>query len=287
MKLLSSFLFLIVFSIPLFSQSNWFSDGAEWKYHIQSFNNPDDTISLTKVTGDTIINGEEAKIVTVYLHNETTDYYFHERNDTVFFINQYDNYEWNIAYDFTRNIGDTVFWYYRSGIIEEKGTIDIGGFSRKYLSIDHQPDNDFAPYQWYVEGIGNVGGSLNGNLSCSHIVPYYWFCSPIEYPPRFIFNCYSSLSLNYDPLDICMLSSTRENRTEQKVKIYPNPSLHFLNIDTDFNYSKIEIIDVSGRIQKKINSSQKTISIENFSAGLYFLRLTDEKNVILKKFTVL
>lgn len=288
MKFLFTFLSFFIFSNPIFSQSNWFSDGAEWTYRVSDFFNPEDTVSITKVTGDTIINGEEAKILTVFLPDETTDYYFHERNDTVFFINQYENYEWDIAYDFTRNEGDTVYWYNRTGVVQEKGVLDFNGFSRRYMAVNQQLNAPPSAYywKWYVEGIGNVGRVLNGNSSCGHIVPDFWFCSAIETPPHFTFNCYSSPGWNYDPNSICILTSTEKEIIEQKVKIYPNPSSNLLNIETNFNFSAIEIIDITGKIRATINENQKEVNIENLSAGLYFLRLTNDKNIVLEKFTV-
>lgn len=66
-----------------------------------------------------------------------------------------------------------------------------------------------------------------------------------------------------------------------KLKVFPNPADDKVFIETETNgLLNTEISDVSGRILKRENfygADVKKIDISDFSAGVYFLRITDEE----------
>jgi len=64
--------------------------------------------------------------------------------------------------------------------------------------------------------------------------------------------------------------------------LYPNPADQVLNIKTegDFNYS---VMNVNGEVLVN-NANSKTLDISSFSAGIYFLKLQNNKGVQVKKF---
>jgi hypothetical protein len=67
-----------------------------------------------------------------------------------------------------------------------------------------------------------------------------------------------------------------------EIKVFPNPSSDFVTISsTDKTISRIEILDVSGRLIKNIaaNSFEVKVDVSDLSNGIYFLRVEDENNV--------
>ena len=73
--------------------------------------------------------------------------------------------------------------------------------------------------------------------------------------------------------------------SNDEVSIFPNPANHVLNLkhSNKLIFKQIEIIDLKGRVvlEKDYNS---IIDLNSLKEGLYFLRLTGDKNTITTKF---
>jgi len=69
-----------------------------------------------------------------------------------------------------------------------------------------------------------------------------------------------------------------------KLSIYPNPSNGFINIEAD-HILKIEIIDITGRTVKYINTdtNKTTIDLSSQQQGTYFIKITTSNGVELSK----
>ncbi|MBK8349506.1 MAG: leucine-rich repeat domain-containing protein [Saprospiraceae bacterium] len=76
--------------------------------------------------------------------------------------------------------------------------------------------------------------------------------------------------------------STKDIATE--VNIYPNPVTEILYLDTNENWSKAEIYDISGRIMRSVSLDGLTIDVSGLESGTYFLRLKNGEKVGLVKF---
>lgn len=79
------------------------------------------------------------------------------------------------------------------------------------------------------------------------------------------------ITMTYSP------SSTTEIKTENNIKVYPNPATNQIIISAT-NPISYEIFDLNGKIIRKektkyINSSSVTININDLSSGLYFLKV--------------
>ncbi|MCB0689037.1 MAG: zinc-dependent metalloprotease, partial [Saprospiraceae bacterium] len=76
---------------------------------------------------------------------------------------------------------------------------------------------------------------------------------------------------------------------DQSYQIYPNPASDIVYIqNTDHRIRKIEVLDVSGKLIGTVNSSlgKKTtipIDVRELSAGIHYLRITDDVKVTVKK----
>lgn len=83
--------------------------------------------------------------------------------------------------------------------------------------------------------------------------------------------------------------STDDFQYSSNILIYPNPATNTIKIKDISNSSnaKIEVIDISGRIIKTLNStldSELSIDISELTSGNYMLRLQSENGTTVKKF---
>jgi hypothetical protein len=69
-----------------------------------------------------------------------------------------------------------------------------------------------------------------------------------------------------------------------EIKIYPNPTDNFINIETDLRLDNIEILNTEGKLM--FTADKKRIDISELSSGLYYLVFKSEKQVIAKTFTI-
>ena len=75
------------------------------------------------------------------------------------------------------------------------------------------------------------------------------------------------------------------------ILIYPNPSFNYVNItipfgSTNFNNSTIKVLDSFGKIVKYQNiiNEKNNFDISDLIQGVYFVIVSDEKNIFTKKF---
>lgn len=62
------------------------------------------------------------------------------------------------------------------------------------------------------------------------------------------------------------------------LQLYPNPATDFLNVTSPVNLERIEVYDLTGRLQYtsgKLNSKQASIGLSDFKNGFYFLKCFD------------
>ena len=64
--------------------------------------------------------------------------------------------------------------------------------------------------------------------------------------------------------------------------IYPNPASDYLNIELE-NIQSIEIIDLQGRLQKRIIGNQNKLWIGDIPVGMYFIQVKTEKKILSKR----
>jgi len=69
--------------------------------------------------------------------------------------------------------------------------------------------------------------------------------------------------------------------------LYPNPTTgkFFIEFSKTMNNADIHIIDVNGKMirQSRGNGNKIDFDLSNVAAGIYFVRITDGKNIITKK----
>ncbi len=76
-----------------------------------------------------------------------------------------------------------------------------------------------------------------------------------------------------------------KNELEKSITIVTNPVVDVVSISTNnsIQLKKIIIFDINGRLLKRIEGSFETISIKEFSKGLYLLKIETDKGIVSKK----
>ncbi len=82
-----------------------------------------------------------------------------------------------------------------------------------------------------------------------------------------------------------LIVSDGENNMEKELKIYPNPVNNILFVENAEKYKRLTITDMYGRVvlkRKKLTVSEN-IACDDFSAGIYFIRLENSSKVVTRK----
>jgi hypothetical protein len=80
-----------------------------------------------------------------------------------------------------------------------------------------------------------------------------------------------------------MVLNTSEMVKKEKFSIFPNPAKNILNIASEQEVLSLEIYDNLGRLIRK-SSHQKSIQVEDFAKGTYYLKIQMKNNVYYEKF---
>lgn len=73
------------------------------------------------------------------------------------------------------------------------------------------------------------------------------------------------------------------DRNDTALTIYPNPTNHFININSNSTIKETTLLDLNGRIISKFKSSKNEIDISNFVNGIYLLQIKTDVTVITKR----
>lgn len=68
------------------------------------------------------------------------------------------------------------------------------------------------------------------------------------------------------------------------LNIYPNPGSDYINIEMDAQINRVEIIDITGKVVRVIESDINRINISDLSTGLYSLKIQIDDSIIIRKF---
>ena len=82
----------------------------------------------------------------------------------------------------------------------------------------------------------------------------------------------SYFNKSYDPAAVTNLKKTNIELPKSNIKLYPNPSKDYINIQTEQDVSRIDIYDMSGKILKT-NYSANKMNIEDLPKGNYLVKI--------------
>jgi aminopeptidase N len=89
--------------------------------------------------------------------------------------------------------------------------------------------------------------------------------------------------------DVSTVQKSENNRIPDRLKVFPNPSngtfTVFTNFTEDYN---IQLIDITGKTIKNSTSGNQILSIDfsDVNAGVYFLKMSTEKESYLEKIII-
>ena len=102
--------------------------------------------------------------------------------------------------------------------------------------------------------------------------------------------CMLSISQNYFPPQVALLSTSVNETTKTPVKLFPNPAKDHLNLELNTNnYSNYSIYDTQGKLikEEKNVAIKNSIDLSEFNRGLYFLKIvSEERQVEVYKFVI-
>ena len=283
MKLLiTSILFFL--SLNLFAQ---FTVGTEWVYSIKDIGDPYFEPAVITISKDTVINDQTWLVLSGIdgcgLFKSSA---IREEGNKVFLLD-FPSGEIILLYDFDLEEGDSYeidvspgsnFPIFYTITIDSVRIENIGGKDYKIQYVDNP---EFGPK--IIEGVGcNKYFVPQGNICDPQYFGIRCFTSPNDFVDF-------DLEHECDALISAFPSSSREIELDTKITIYPNPSILdflYLNNDSDARIEKIEIFDLEGRNVKSNSSyfSMEKIDLNDLVNGSYFLRITTNKGVVLKKF---
>lgn len=207
------------------------------------------------------------------------------RNDTlnrkVYFVDM-DSTNERLLYDFSLNIGDTIFGIMPGlspgyGVISSIDSVLVGSNYHKAFMVD-------GGFAVIIEGVGSTRGLLE--------LFFYQFESAYE------LICFSNNSEVYPnssascPLIMeSALSIPKLTNQQLLIDIYPNPfnSITTITFSEEQRNTSIKITDMLGQAIKTISftGKQMTIEKEQMRAGIYFVQIADDKkNIVSKKIII-
>lgn len=98
-------------------------------------------------------------------------------------------------------------------------------------------------------------------------------------------NTCSYFNKSYNPTAIASKKTSNVELPKSSIKLYPNPSNDFINVQTDETVQRIDIYDMSGKIVKT-NYSTSKMNVEDLPKGNYLVKIQlGNKDVETIKFT--
>jgi len=95
---------------------------------------------------------------------------------------------------------------------------------------------------------------------------------------------YTIIAQNGDSQDWTVkvnVATSVENFDQSNIRIYPNPANNYILIEDIDKINSIEIIDIFGKVVTCETNNK--IDISTFKRGVYFIRISNENNTIIKK----
>ena len=232
------------------------------------------------VSGDTIINGQNYKIV--WANSIISDeqvfvepYYLDKKSYQWGFIREDSNskkiYTWSIdqnkeflTYDFGMEIGDSLHLEYLDGhyrTLESitKVTLNTGEERNQFNFSDPWA---YESNKSYIEGIGGESSLLY----------------PFDYSFEFgaDLNCVKEGSQIIYNLSNCdLLTKNKESNIHQPFLIYPNPTTSTINIEFgERNINSIQILNLHGlEILREDEYNLKSFNLDILPSGVYFIKI--------------
>lgn len=219
-----------------------------------------------------------------YSPSNTVYYVFDDTTQRkVFMLDTSTNQE-NLLYDFSANVGDTIFSVYNGStygldtvIIDSIKTIN----SRKYF-YSHRINIAWSEICVWIEGIGSNYDLFLPSIKIPGILEVYL---------RLICHQHNN-NINYGTVNECnnfLTSTPTFQKDDNTLQVQYNPINRYVTVSNIQNIQyHFSFFDISGKllIKSTSNSMSKQISLHNLSSGIYFYKVTTHSNQLSGKIIV-
>lgn len=271
------------------------TEGAHWNVYLEYsiHESPTDTVLLRYVlNSDTIINQVKYNRLCLEVGNLNSPTIrpiggIREENKKIYFIGNdflgYPHDEELILYDFSKQVGDTVFldnvFYSR---IDNIDSVVISGEYRKRYKVKSNNNYYFPDEEYWIEGIGSVKNGLLGHITMIPTCCYHFW-------EHICFEENGEVKYLNPAFDSCfpdnLISSVKQKSFESDIKIFPNPADQELIIENSSlnEHIILKIIDIKGSIirEQTINYGRTKIVLPNV-LGILNIVLINEIGQIIK-----
>lgn len=288
MKKLLLLLFLSLYTYNCSLSQEWFPVGAKWTYAY--FNSIGPYYSQFPVEymveKDTIVLGKACKKITP---NGTFRYY---NSGMVYYLEPAQDTIWNLLFDFTKSVGDTIFYpqftsvnIWTGDTITYFNVVDtvfqvilnndtLKGYSCTYDSfLSGSGPFGFKPFA--IERV--YGGDLYNEGDYFDFGPVGLRCYEDSFlglykVPGFTLDCDTSWTSG----GVGIIENIENN-----VEIFPNPASYNLNIqfkNISLNYITFKIFDLQGNLHKqsRINQASQKLDVSDLESGMYIFEIESE-----------
>ena len=248
-------------------------EGNEWHtlyVMVVGFPTPDKHYTLVNwISGDTLVEGVRYMKVMESMNDEGNPYLvalLREEGGKVWGRKKTNGFLSEVLlYDFNANIGDTLSFgdFEESFVVDSISFEQIGGRERKkiWFGLEYEP---FGSETW-IEGIGSDMGLLYSG----------WSSATGGYTRFLCFHINGELVWQSPKYDACLITAVEETE-KQRTCIYPNPTSEVVSIE-----GSVKALAVFNSFGQCIYSgTTNTIDVRDWPNGVYFIRVTDEEDVV-------
>jgi hypothetical protein len=181
-------------------------------------------------------------------------------------IDSYDHPTMNLgdnSSDSSLLIGYNVFRYdsVQGGVVHFRKLNTAAQTATAYQDVVGLSEMQYGTYMYYVTAVFN--NSLNSQFLCE---------SPAS----------DTVTIQFPAVGIPEVSGG-------SIMIYPNPANDVVNVKSDFNISRIEVLNFIGQTvysENTVNSKLVKINTSSLQSGVYFVKVTTSKGIRTVKITV-
>ncbi len=165
-----------------------------------------------------------------------------------------------LLYDFTANVGDTLFESYL--VVDSISIEHIGGVDRKkyWFGLEYVFTGEPYALETWIEGIGSDLGLLNSGS--------YYYCG--SYSRALCFHQNGELVWYNPEYGSCTVTGVEE--IKEPIFIYPNPAKEMATIGGS-EVAEVQVYNAFGQLVNTIHGTNE-ISVTGLAEGVYLLRVT-------------
>jgi hypothetical protein len=287
---------LFLLSVSSFAQNDWAPPGATWYYSYMNFA----TEGYIKIeySKDTLIQGQACKVLekTWVIHHyisSTTDTSIFDFEYTYLDSNivyVYRNGEFKTLYDFNTIPGDSfpiAGWdtaYFNAGCdldgfakVDSVDIFSFSGFNLKRMHVDATWTTHWVLYGEVIQRIGAM----------EYMFPEpYVNCGIVDVYEGGPLRCYydSAFGLYQVGTTPCdFVVGIDEEISGNGIKVFPNPACSFIQVEKSNPQAlMLDIFSITGQrvLTKNLSDQTNIISVQDLDAGIYFLRVRNNEEVI-------